>query len=341
MAHWKRLVLALGCCLLLIPAGAVQASVQKALGGPLNLLLVGIDPRDDHTAPLADSIIVAHIPADRRTVYLFSIPRDLVTWIPAFPRAGSAGQRSKINAAMALGSRIGNRRYDPAQGFRLLSRTVRKVTGITRFDGGAVIDFGGFKRLITAMGGVDMVIDQDVVSEHHKPDGTSRDRLPACPGHDDCHRPYIGPQKTYRKSDTPQHLSGWEALDYARQRYGLPHVDYDRQRHQRQMLKALATRMSSAVAAEPGRLPEIVRQVEQTMTFVGGGHTMLDWATFLAVLNARDITSISLHGMPLFEGGAYRGEQLDRRSTAFFAAVVQDRVPSYLQSRPGLLPDSR
>ena len=35
-------------------------------------------------------------------------------------------------------------------------------------------------------------------------------------------------------------MAGWEALDYARQRYGLKNGDYDRQRHQQQLIKAIA-----------------------------------------------------------------------------------------------------
>ena len=61
---WARLGVGCGCLLLIPGAGAVvagpavhadrtPAGTRTDLAGPLNILLVGIDPRDDHTAPLA------------------------------------------------------------------------------------------------------------------------------------------------------------------------------------------------------------------------------------------------------------------------------------------------
>ncbi|GIF03280.1 LCP family protein [Actinoplanes siamensis] len=334
---WRaRLAMGLGCLLMAgSPAAAGLAAVT--ISGPLNILLVGIDPRDAHTAPLADSIIVVHVPADRGAATLFSIPRDLVVEIPAFPRSGSPAQRTKINAAMALGSRIGERRYDPAQGFELLARTVGAVTGISAFDAGAVINFGGFRRLVDAIDGISVPVDQDVVSEHRKPDGTMRDRLPQCPGHDNCHRPYVGVQKTYPSSATPVHFSGWEALDYVRQRYGLPHSDYDRQRHQRQFVQALAKKMKRKILTEPGKLAQITAAVGSSLTFVGGGHDLAAWAQALRALRVREMNSVGLPGFALFEEGTYRGEQLPATVRPFFAAVVQDRVASFLAANPGVV----
>ncbi|AEV86083.1 transcriptional regulator [Actinoplanes sp. SE50] len=325
-----------------LPAAAAQlragviGALTEPIRGPLNILLIGIDPRDDHTAPLSDSMVVAHIPADRSGAYLFSLPRDLVVPIPAFAKSGSPAQRAKLNAAMALGSRIGEHRYSPAQGFELLTETIRNVTGI-RFDAGAILNFGGFTTLVAAMGGVSVPVDETVVSEHRKPDGTSRDRLPQCPGHDDCHRPYIGVQKVYPKSDKPVHFQGWEALDYCRQRYGLPHSDYDRQRHQRQFVQALAKKMKRRILTDPAALPRLTATVGSSLTFIGNGHPIADWAAALGSLRTRDMTGIGLPGYPLFENGAYQGEQLPPTVTPFFAAVQRDRIAAFLRTHPGLV----
>lgn len=322
---------------LLLAAPSTLALAATTVTGPLNLLLVGIDPRNDHTAPLADSIIVAHIPADRSGAFLFSIPRDLVVQIPAFPKAGSATRRTKINAAMALGSRIGERKYDPAQGFELLAQAVGNVTGIRRFDAGAVLNFGGFTKLVDAVGGISLPVDQTVVSEHHKPDGSTRDRLAACPGHDNCHRPYIGPQKTYPKSDKPVHFNGWEALDFCRQRYGLPRSDYDRQRHQRQFVTALAKKLKRKVIGDPRQLVRVTNVLGGSLTFIGGGRGVADWAQALKVLRIKDMTGVGLPGSALFEGGIYQGEQLPRTTVPFFTAVGQDRVAPFLRANPGVV----
>jgi anionic cell wall polymer biosynthesis LytR-Cps2A-Psr (LCP) family protein len=331
---WTRLAVALGVFLLL-PAAAVAGLPvpQAGLRGPLNILLTGIDPRGTHVRPLSDAIIVAHVPADRQGVYLFSLPRDLVVWIPAFPASGSAGQYAKINAAMALGSEIAPGKYDPAQGLDLLAATVRAVTGIKRFDGGAVINFGGFKRMVAAMGGVKMVIDQDVVSEHLQPDGTPRELSAACRASKNCLRPYTGAQKTYRKSVKPVRLSSWEALDYARQRYGLPRSDYDRQRHHRQLLQAVANHVSR----DPARLLTVMAAAGESFTFDGGGHDLADWLRELKDLDVRTVTAISLPGEPVFSNGKYLGEQFTPEAAPFFAAVTGDRVAPYLLDHPTLV----
>ncbi|MFC4066413.1 LCP family protein [Actinoplanes subglobosus] len=333
---WARLAVAAGT-LLLLPAAVAVPSVagppQGGPTGPLNILLAGIDPRGTHVKPLADTIIVAHVPADRSGVYLFSLPRDLVVWIPPFAKTGSTGQRAKINAAMALGSPAGAGRYDPAQGYELLATTVGRVTGIRHFDAGAVIDFGGFKRMVTALGGVELTVDQDVVSEHLKPDGTRRDLLPHCRIGGGCLRPYTGPQKTYPKSDIPVRLRPWEALDFVRQRYGLPGSDYDRQRHQRQFLRAVARQLT-----DPAQVLRVMTAVGDGLTFDGGDFGIADWLDVLKDIDTSALTTITLPGGPVFDaGGRYLGERFDPGATSFFAAVKQDRLAPYLLDHPALV----
>ncbi|MET0415604.1 MAG: LCP family protein [Actinoplanes sp.] len=328
-----RAGVALGSLLLVLAGGTLAAAGTKAdLNGPLNILLAGIDPRGSHTRPLADAIIVAHIPADRRGMYLFSIPRDLVVQIPEFAPSGTPAQRGKINAAMGLGSQTSTGDYRPRQGYRLLKRAVGEVTGIRSFDGGAIINFGGFEKMVDAMGGVDMVIDQDVPSEHRKPDGSPRDRLPECQGHHNCLRPYTGVQMVYPKSDQPMRLSGWQALDLVRQRYGLPRSDYDRQRHQRQFLTAVAKQVSK------GDLLKVAGQVGDSLTLVRGGHSLADWMAELNDLDTAGMTTVALPGEALFEDGKYLGEQYTSADvSAFFRAVVEDRVANFLTDHPGFV----
>lgn len=290
--------------------------------GPLNVLVAGIDPRGSHTVPLADTIIVVHVPASRDGAFVFSLPRDLVVRIPGFAASGSAPQRGKINAAMGLGARTGPGRYDPAQGWRLLARTVGAVTGIARFDAGVVVDFGGLQRVVAALGGVRMPIDQEVVSEHRRPDGSPRDRLPDC----GCLRPYTGPQQRYRPSAEPVLLRPWQALDFVRQRYGLPGSDYDRQRHQRQLLEAVAGRLRVAG-------PRTLLEVADAVTVVDRGAGVAAWAAVLRQLPARAVTGVGLRGAPVFEGGGYVGERVD--AAGFFAAVAGDRVAAFLVDHPG------
>jgi LCP family protein required for cell wall assembly len=313
-------------------AAAATGKVSDIKTGPLNLLLVGIDPRNDTTAPLSDSIIVVHIDESLSNAYLFSIPRDLLVQIPPFAKTNFRGGTAKINAAMSFGSSIGNGKHDVAQGFDLLAKTVSQLTGIKKFDAGAIINFGGFKQIVDAMGGVTMRIDQNVKSEHLQPDGTPRPRLASC-ADNQCAHPYYGPQASYKKGT--YHLQGWQALDYVRQRYGLPKGDYDRQRHQQQFVKAMADQaLSKDVVTNPIKLDKVLRAAGKSLIFDGNGHSVVDWGLALKNIRSQNMTLIKLPGRSLIEGGNYRGEALDDTAGAFFAAINDGSILTFMSNHP-------
>ena len=358
--RWARVCAIVGCVLMVLSGGALIATqvlvaryagavqTQNLFGdaaagaprasdikGPLNILLVGIDPRSDEQTPLSDSIIVVHIPPGMQQAYLFSVPRDLVVDIPPFPKTGFKGGRSKINAAMGYGSAVAGGKHDPAQGFDLLARTVAQLTGIRHFDAGAIVNFNGFKAIVDAMGGVTMKIDQDVKSEHLQPDGRPRPRYARC-ADNTCAHPYYGPQATYKKGT--YHLKGWQALDYVRQRYGLPKGDYDRQRHQQQFIKAMAEQaLSKNVVTNPGKLDRVLKAAGQALIFDGNGHSVVDWAFALKNIRSSSMTLIKLPGESFFENGQYRGERLPARSGKFFQAVQRDQISDFLFAHPEYL----
>ena len=315
---------------------AAAATKKSDIKGPLNLLLVGIDPRDANTAPLSDSIIVVHIPKGLKQAYLYSIPRDLRVEIPAFPKTNFRGGTAKINAAMSYGSSIGNGKHDVAQGFDLLAKTVSKLTGIKKFDAGAIINFNGFQKIVNAMGGVTMTIDQNVKSEHLAPDGKPRPRKAECPTSSNCAHPYTGPQKQYKKGT--YHLEGWEALDFVRQRYGLPRSDYDRQRHQQQFIKAMTSQaLSKNVVTNPVKLDKVLKAAGDTLIFDGNGHTVVDWGLALKGLRSDDMTLVKLPGKSLITNGDYLGEALEPGAEDFFASVQNDTVSTFLINHPDFL----
>ncbi|SEI41575.1 transcriptional attenuator, LytR family [Arthrobacter sp. yr096] len=119
---------------------------QKAAGNTaMNILVMGSDTRgssevdvetDASTDQRADTLMLVHIPADRKKVYAVSLMRDL--WID-IPGKGE----SKINAALAYG------------GVPLMVQTVESLFQ-QRIDHVAMIDFEGFKGLTDALGGVEV-----------------------------------------------------------------------------------------------------------------------------------------------------------------------------------------
>ncbi|MDW5323406.1 LCP family protein [Plantactinospora sp. KLBMP9567] len=310
-------------------AGAVPEK-KSDIKGPLNVLLVGIDPRTPEWAPLADSVMVLHVNETLDSAYLFSMPRDLLVDIPAFAKADYDGGTEKLNAAMAHGSKVpGGKLPSAAQGFELLSRTVSQVTGIQRFDAGAIINFNGFQKIVDAMGGVDMYIDTNVKSEHRQPNGKMRTLKPGGGG-------YTGPQAQYTKGNA--HLKGWQALDYVRQRYGLPNGDYDRQRHQQQFVRAMADQaLSKDVVTNPIKLDSVLRAAGESLIFNGRGHDLVDFAFALRGLRSDSIQMIKLPGGGVTQGGSYRGEKFQPIADEFFAAIRAGTVDSFVINNPELL----
>ncbi len=108
-----------------------------------NILLLGSDTRTGADAALvsgsrADTIMLMHIPADGKGVYIISIMRD--TWVN-IPGYGTA----KVNAALNYG------------GVSLQVATVENLLGI-KIDHVAEIEFEGFKALVNSVGGVDVQV---------------------------------------------------------------------------------------------------------------------------------------------------------------------------------------
>ncbi|MGN9802799.1 LCP family protein [Micromonospora sp. L32] len=309
---------------------AAGAQERKSdVKGPLNILLVGTDPRKPEDRPLADSIMVLHVPESMDRAYLFSLPRDLYVDIPQFDKAGYSGGAGKLNGAMSHGSVVQGQNPSAPQGFELLAKTVQNVTGIERFDAGAIINFTGFQKIVDAMGGVDMYIERDVRSEHREPDGTHRKGNPNGPG-------YIGPQAEYKKGN--QHLSGWQALDYVRQRYpknGVPDGDYGRQRHQQQFIKAMVKQAFSAdVVTNPIKLDRVIRAAGQSLTFNGRGNSVVDFAVALKGVRPENVELIKLPGEGLGTGSAYRGERLLPAADDFFTALKNEQLDAFLLEHP-------
>ncbi|WP_051800109.1 LCP family protein [Catenuloplanes japonicus] len=293
-------------------------------GGPLDLLIVGVDTRINEPGwqPHADALMILHVSADLGAAYLTSLPRDLVVDVPAFPPAGFPGGKHKITESMAYGSAVRNGRPDPAQGVRLLADTTRRYTGIKEFDATAVISMEGYDELIDAMGGVDIYVDVRTPSIHRKPDGTRR----AWDG---------DVQQVYQVGRTT--MSGWQALDYARQRY-LEGGDYTRQRHHQQLLKAMLTKATGrGVLTDIAAMDAMITAVGGLLQFDGGPHTAIDLAFALSRITPSTLTLVGLPGDAVYEYGAYRGEALAPVASDYFKALNADTLAAFTAGHPDLI----
>jgi len=181
-------------------------------GQPQNILLLGSDTRGATGKDLADirgersdTMMVVHVPADRKNLFVMSILRD--SWVEV-PGHGQA----KINAALSWG------------GVPLAVQTVEDLLGI-RIDHVAVVDFSGFEQTTDALGGVDI----------NNPIGFDSSHLKG------------------RYFDAGgQHLTGAEAIAFARERYAFQDGDFQRVRNQQLIISGLlSAMMHKSVLADP------------------------------------------------------------------------------------------
>ncbi len=145
----------------------------------------------------SDTIMVVHVPAGGGRPVLISIPRDSWVQIPGYGA-------NKINAAFSFGG--------PA----LLAKTVQNLTGL-RIDHYMGIGFGGFVRVVDAIGGVRICLKaplDDPASGLHLTKG--------------CHT-----------------LSGGHALGFVRSRHDYATQDLQRVQNQRLFLRALLRKLTS------------------------------------------------------------------------------------------------
>jgi LCP family protein required for cell wall assembly len=129
------------------PPSASSTSTTKQTYAAMNILLIGSDYRPGE-GERSDTFMVLHIPADRKSVYLVSYPRDM--WV-AIPGHGKA----KINAAFSYG------------GVALAVSTLENLTA-ARIDHVMVTDFSNFIQLVDTVGPI--TVDNPVASTKVVPD---------------------------------------------------------------------------------------------------------------------------------------------------------------------------
>ena len=313
---------------LLDTAGKSEAEGGNNLDGPIDMLLLGVDVRAawDRNDTRADTIIILHIPASHDQAYLISIPRDTEAQIPPFAKSGWGGGTTKINEAFFHGAQNGAGWNGGAQ---LMAQTIKNMTGIS-FDGAAIIDFGGFKKIIDALGSVRMCVDQEVESKHMSiVDGKPMWNADA--------------KKTGRPRTPVVHkvgcrnMEGWEALDFSRQRYGLEHGDYDRQRHQQQLIKAMAKKATeSGAMTDPVKINKLIKAAGKAFIIDTNGVPIADFIFTLRGVAANDLVTLRTNNGN-FNGNDAGREVLNPLSQQMFAAVKADKLGDFILRNPGVL----
>ena len=105
-----------------------------------NILLIGVDARDNSFSGRSDSMMVCSINKKTNTITLLSLMRDLYVEIEGYGN-------NKLNASYAFG------------GTRLLNKTIEKNLGI-RIDHDVIINFSGFIKAMAQVGDLDLSLSK-------------------------------------------------------------------------------------------------------------------------------------------------------------------------------------
>lgn len=289
------------------PEDVVDGDAQL---GDENYLIVGTDTRagvngsmgagtlEDAEGARADTVMLVHIPKDRRRVVAVSFPRDLDVTRPQCDRWDNdnaeytdesfpSAMGDKLNAVYALG------------GPRCLVNVVRKMTGLNigHFIG---IDFAGFEAMVDQIGGVEVCTNTPLED---------------------------GILGTVLEQAGKQVVNGHTALNFVRARhvYGEERSDYDRiNRQQRFMASLLRGALSSNVLLDPGKLNGFIGAFTKH-TFVDNvkPEDLLHLGRSLQKVEAGAVTFLTI---PTAGTTSY-GNEIPRETDikAIFSAIRDDR----------------
>jgi LCP family protein required for cell wall assembly len=213
----------------------------------LNVLLVGSDERPGESSFNTDTLIVVSVEPSTGEVAMFQVPRDMVD-VPVPPNArGVWGNvyRGKINSwytANRNRTDLWPGKSSSARGFNALKALLGQLYGLDiRYY--ALVNFQGFRKVVNAMGGVQINVQIPVAESQY----------PVAPGV--LTRIYI--------PSGPQHMNGAEALRYARSRHRAQGGDFDRGRRQQRVLLSLREQMNAqAIIAN---LPDLVNALKDSV----------------------------------------------------------------------------
>ena len=205
---------------------------------PLNILVLGTDSRagagdaidGEAGCNCSDTTVLVHVAADRESAYAVSIPRDALVRPVACTRDHQYRDTGLVEW---------NQAYS-AGGAACTAEQVQEEFHVY-VDDYVVVDFAGFKNMVSAIGGVDVCI------------------------------PFELSDPTYAKATFEPgrsvHLDGDQALSYVRLRYVLGGTDIGRIKRQQAFVGALVDQLVSAdTFTRPDRLYRFADALTKSIT---------------------------------------------------------------------------
>ncbi|MCL2487872.1 MAG: LCP family protein [Oscillospiraceae bacterium] len=208
------------------PPPVTGVQVRGNVSGITNILLIGVDTRSpDSFSGLSDTMLIMSVNEHLKEIRFISLLRDTAVDIP---KSGGGHSYAKLNAAYAAG------------GAELLKQTV-KHNFCLDIDEYIVVNFSGFEKVIDAVGGLEIDLTKAELTQ-----------IPKSKNDD---AKLSGEARTV-------HLTGYQALQYARIRKIDASSDFARTLRQQKVLTLLLDK------AKESALPQLLSLVQETAPYV-------------------------------------------------------------------------
>lgn len=263
--------------------------------GYTNILLLGKGGGEHDGPELTDTIIVASYDTKTNSVSMLSIPRDF------YVRTEYYGS-SRINEVVrnVKNRLIYRNKYEPEEarmeGIKIMENKIEELVELD-LHYYATIDFNGFKAIVDALDGIDVVVENDIKDTTY----------PADTGWG---------YQTFEITEGPQHLDGDTALKYARSRHTTS--DFDRAKRQQSVIQAIKEKaLEVKTLTSPTKIKKLFNSISdnfQTDLSIG---EIITLAKVASKIDKNNMISKVLTDDPNQEGGFLATPPRDQYGGAF------------------------
>jgi LCP family protein required for cell wall assembly len=301
------------------PKGYIEPPKLPTATKAENFVLIGSDSRQGASGKgtggskiqgaRSDTTILMHIAANNTGATLISIPRDSYVQIPSCV-VGPNNQlsqpfMSKFNAAFAIGGE-----YNPKYAPSCTVHTIETLTGI-HIDHFAVVDFAGFEKMVSALGGVKMCVAHPLVDPVVDDDGA-----------------YHGSGLDLPAGKSVE-INGQQALDLMRARYALDGGgDLPRIKRQQEFIGAMIRKATStSLLIDPFKLQRFLSAAASSLTTDSFGlGTMRKLADALHHVGAGGVRLLTVPNLTTYPGMPYGDVMWDpTKAPALWNAIRNDQ----------------
>ncbi|MDP2691593.1 MAG: LCP family protein [bacterium] len=237
-----------------------------------NILILGNGGGDHDGADLTDTIIVASLDNEKKSLSMLSIPRDLWVDIPGY----GSSRINKIFENLKA-------EYNEEEALDILKETIENITNVS-IPYYAKIDFAGFEEIIDTLGGIDIEVEKSI--------------------YDTAYPTPEGGYEIFELDAGLQHLDGETALKYARSRHSTS--DFDRAARQHKIMSAIKQKVQeSNLISSPLKVKKLFENFSDHLATNMLISEMISLASFFKSLDQDKIVSAVIKDNDLLDEGTF------------------------------------